>query len=360
MSKKTLKALIAREIDSKLANSLVQQNLTLSKLKSKTIDELIQLGINKDVAKNISKEQRPPIPEETVIKLLYKSKWTCCICRDRSKGVIIHHIKEWNISKDHSEENLVVLCPNHHDLAHTKKDLTLNLSESKLKEIKKEWLKEVRFQDTQTIRGLTIAEHTSGWDYFNHNRIFEIYLKKGISNENFRSTITALNKGWINNLGTYNLVDNNERHIYHFGEGYLMYFYMAELFDEVLKNTPLVDLTDKFNRSHINSLVEIGTYIGIQAGLYFKNLTKINEGRGQRRLCYYQKSKIRIQFEFDAYEATSISAWACHLAGHKSATVIGLVKSITYENDNMTITISCLAMGCNFKNHDYRREIYYS
>ncbi|WP_159295924.1 HNH endonuclease signature motif containing protein [Tenacibaculum maritimum] len=197
-----MNAFIARGIDSQLANSLVQQKLTLSKLKLKKTSELIDLGIDSKIADIISKEQRPPIPEETVIKLLYQSKWTCCICRDVSKGVIIHHIKEWNISKDHSEENLVVLCPNHHDLAHTKKDLTLNLTESKLKEIKKEWLKEVSLQDTNTIRGLTIAEHTSGWDYFNHNRIFEIFLKKGISNRNFKTTLTGQRKGWINELGT--------------------------------------------------------------------------------------------------------------------------------------------------------------
>ncbi|WP_159295926.1 hypothetical protein [Tenacibaculum maritimum] len=135
---------------------------------------------------------------------------------------------------------------------------------------------------------------------------------------------------------------------------------MAELFDAVLKSTPLVDLTDKFNKSDINSLINRGTYIGIQAGVYFRKLTEVSEGRGQRRLCYYKKNKIKLQFEFDAYEATSISAWAYHLAGHKSATIIGLVKSITNEKDNIIIAISCLAMGCNFKNHNSKQEKYYS
>lgn len=359
MSKKTLNAFIARGVESKLASSLAESGLTLTKLKYLKLEELVKLGLTNEVSKSIFKEQRPPIPSKTVVKLLYQSKWTCCVCRDKNKGIIIHHIKEWNISKDHSEENLVVLCLEHHDLAHTKKELSLNLTENKLKELKKLWLEKVSLQDTQIIRGLTVLENPEGWDYFNHNRIFEIYLRKNLSNIHFKTTMVAKKKSWINDLGTLCLTDDDKIHLYHSGDGYLMYFYMAELFDEVLKTLSLVDLTNKFNKSDLGALIQEGSYIGLQAGFYFKNLSEKSEGREQRRLCYYKKAKMKIQFEFDAYEATSISAWGSHLVGHKTSTVIGRIKSIINKKENITITISCLAMGNYFKAHNYKEEKQY-
>lgn len=356
---KTFNALISRGIDSKLAKSLADKKLTLTKLKVMTIAELTDLGFTNDAANIILSEPRPPIPADTVIKLLYESKWTCCVCRDKSRGVIIHHIDEWNETKDHSGENLIVLCSEHHDLAHTKKDLTLNLSKTRLKEIKQRWLEEVKLTDTKTIIGLA-SVNQSRWDFFNHNRIFEIYLKQGISNKKFKTTFTVQTLGFINELGTYSLADNNKSQLYNFGDGYMLYFYMQELFNEVLKTLPLIDLTDKFFKSVINSLIKPGVAVAIQAAFYFKDQTKLTGGRGQRRLCYYHRDKVRIEFEFDAYESTSNSAWAVHLRGHKVALVIGFVTSVIEENDELTIIVSCLAMGCHLGEHEYRKEKYFS
>jgi hypothetical protein len=355
----TFNALLSRGLDSILARQLADKKLTLAKLKAMSETELTDLGLSKEASEIILSEPRPPIPTETVIKLLYESKWTCCVCRDKSKGVIIHHINEWSEAKDHSEENLVVLCSEHHDLAHAKKDLTLNLTKSRLKNIKQKWLDEVKLTDTNTIIGLA-SVNQSRWDYFNHNRIFELYLKQGISNRAFRTTTTVRSLGLINDLGTYSFADDDESQLYNFGDGYMLYFYMQELFNEVLKTLPLIDLTDKFVKPIINSLIKPGVAVAIQAAFYFKDQTKLTGGRGQRRICYYHKDKVKIEFEFDAYESTSNSAWAVHLRGHKVATVIGFVTSVIEVNDVLTTTISCLAMGCHIGEHSFRKEKYYS
>ena len=352
---KTYNALLARGIDSILAKKISDDNITMSELKMKTLDELKSLNFSEDEANLILSESRPPIPTETVIKLLYESKWTCCVCRDKSKGIIIHHIEEWNESKNHAEDNLVVLCSEHHDLAHTKKDLTLNLTKPRLKAIKEKWLEDVKLIDTKTILGLAIGGN-SRWDYFNHNRIFEIYLDKGISNKNFKTTYTVKTLNLINDLGTFSIEDSDKTQLYSFGDGYMLYYYMKELFDEVLQNIPLIDLTDKFSRVEIKSLIRPGVVIALQAAFYFRDLVKLRRGKGQARLCYYQKSHIKIQFEFDAYESTSNSAWGTHLAGHKVITVVGYVTSIVNEDKNLVITISCLALGCFLEEHDYRKN----
>ena len=321
--------------------------------------ELQSLELNSDTVKNILNEQRPPIPIQTVIKLLYESKRTCCVCRDNSRGIIIHHLVEWSKSKDHSESNLIVLCMEHHDLAHTHKDLSLNLTRKQLIGIKAKWIKEVELLDARTILGLSIKDY-SRWDYFNHNRIFEMFLDKNISNKNFKATNTVFALGLINKLGTFGIANDKMKcQFYAFKDGYMLYYYMKEVFNEVLRTISLIDITDKFTKQDILSLVKPGTYIAIQAGFYFKTNKNESYGKKQMRQCYYQKNHIRMEFEFDAYETTCTSAWGSHLRGHRTVTPIGFVKSILEEEDYLIIRISCLAIGSYFENSNYQSKKYY-
>lgn len=354
MSNRTLNAFLGRGIDLHLANTLVQKKLTLSKLKQKQKADLIALGIDDDIADNILNEQRPPIPSKTVIKLLYESKRTCCICRDNSRSVIIHHIKEWHKSKDHSENNLVVLCLEHHNDAHTKKGLSLNLTEGQIKNSKTRWIDQVKTTDAYAILGLSTKDY-SRWDYFNHNRIFELFLDKRLSNTEFRTTFTVQTKGLINDLGTFSIEDDDKSQFYSFGDGYMLYYYMKELFDSVLKTIPLIDITDKYNKEDIFALIKPGTFIAFQGGFYFKDLSNEHRGKNQTRHCYYKRDKIKLQFEFDAYETTSNSAWGSHLRGKKVVTPICFVKSITQESELLVISVSCLAIGSYFDDSDYRK-----
>jgi len=349
----TYKALLKRGMDSKTIENLISQKYTLTKLKFLSLEELIALGITEKIANEVLKESRPPIPDETVMKLLYDSKYCCCICRDPLKGIIIHHIEEWHISKSHDEENLIVLCTHHHDLAHTKKDLTLNLTSNKLREFKYKWINEVKFMDTNTILGLLSNEFNS-WDYFNHNRIFQMYIKSQLSNENFRTTTYLQQVELINPLGTFEILETNSNPFYRFKHGPLLYNYMEELFNSLIRTHALIDLTDKFNRETILSLLNIGTLIALQAGFYFKDITDKRNGLGQIRYAHYKKRHIKIEFEFDAYETTSSSSWGSHLHGHKVATIIGYIKSIIQKNQELVITISCLAMGTYLNPHPNR------
>lgn len=65
---------------------------------------------------------------------------TCCICRDKNQGVIVHHIEEYSVSRSHAEDNLVVLCLNHHGEAHTKREFQQNLTPERLRDFKQRWL----------------------------------------------------------------------------------------------------------------------------------------------------------------------------------------------------------------------------
>ena len=82
---------------------------------------------------------------------MFESRSTCCICREVNEPVIIHHIVPWEESKNNSEENLVVLCLNHHDLAHSKKQLSTNLTSDRIVAAKRQWLDEVKKSDNKII-----------------------------------------------------------------------------------------------------------------------------------------------------------------------------------------------------------------
>jgi hypothetical protein len=82
-------------------------------------------------------KSRPPIPEKVQSELLYINDMTCCICHRRSKPVVIHHI-DGNRSNN-SIDNLAVLCNDHHDLVHSKRSLTKNLTPHVLKKYKEHW-----------------------------------------------------------------------------------------------------------------------------------------------------------------------------------------------------------------------------
>ena len=149
MGKRTFDALLRRSFDSETANCLASAGYTLNSLKSFGESELRTLNIPEELLQSLLQESRPPIPPATLNKVLYESRMTCCVCRDRSQGIIVHHICEFSNSRSHAEENLVVLCLNHHGEAHTKRELQLNLTPERLREFKVRWLEDVKQYDSR-------------------------------------------------------------------------------------------------------------------------------------------------------------------------------------------------------------------
>lgn len=83
---------------------------------------------------------RQPIPLEIVQKLLENNNFTCCCCSGaKSDSYIIHHIVKYEESQDNSYENLAVLCPNDHDLAHRGTGLTNSLTGDQIRKEKEKW-----------------------------------------------------------------------------------------------------------------------------------------------------------------------------------------------------------------------------
>lgn len=127
-------------IDSGLAKKLVDKGFGVTKLRNTKIDEIAEItGIEN--ARKIKKAiTRQPIPRETLLRLVDESDWSCCLCFnvDQRRHVIIHHIVPYEKTQDHSYENLVVLCLEHHAHVHSKSDLTGDLLPAPLVRQKKQ------------------------------------------------------------------------------------------------------------------------------------------------------------------------------------------------------------------------------
>lgn len=349
MSSRTEKALLARGIDSHTIDKIVGEGLTLAKLKMLSPLDLSRLGLTKEQKAQIASEARPPIPEETVVKLLHDSRRTCCVCRDSSKPIIIHHLKEWAKSHDHSEPNLAVLCLDHHDDAHTKKGLSLSLTAKQIRAHKDKWLEQVASSDAYAILGLTEIEGAR-WDYINHTRLFELALSRSVRFREIpffsdlrefgmltKGGLISSPAGWSVGKPTFRLYD-----VY---EGLYLYQYVKGVLEQVLPSLQLIDLTNRWSKTEIQALVRPGSWISLQSAFYFKKLVDVHGGLNQTRRGRRKRNGIELSFQFDAWDSTSSSSQNVHLRDYQTALAVVHVRSIQSNETGPTISGSCLAIG---------------
>lgn len=349
MSSRTEKALLARGLDSATVNEMLVQRLTLSKLKTFSREKLSRLGLGDAQMDMIASEPRPPISGKTVVKLLHDSRRTCCVCRDSSKSIIIHHIIEWSKTRDHSEGNLAVLCLEHHNAAHTKQGLSLSLTPAQIKAHKRRWLEEVSSLDAKAILGLATIQGAR-WDYINHTRLFELALECSIRLNALRFFDELCNLGMLNQSGLISSpkswsVGAPKFWLYDVYEGLYLYQYVKGVLEKILPSLKLIDMTNRWTRGEIDSLVRPGVWISLQSAFYFKKLTDTSRGRSQTRRGRRKRAGIELYFEFDAWESTSSTSKNVHLRGYQTALAVVHVRSVRVTASGVRISGSCLAIG---------------
>lgn len=287
MTTKTRQALLARGLNSRSIDNVLAAGHTLSNLKLQSRETLQDLGLDTREIKAVYDGARPPIPFSAATKVLYDSKLMCCVCRNQSKPYVIHHLESWAKSKDHSENNLVVLCLDHHDLAHTTHQLSLSLTPNRLRALKAKWLDSARYSDAKAVLGLAEIDDAR-WDYINIRRLFELATRLGIALTSHHGFQQLVDYGMVDPSG--HLVPHErwplirpKHSLYDLGAGNVLYLYTSSVLDSVIRSLPLVDLTNRWTKSEITTLVEPSTWIALQTSFFFKNLSKEIEGRNQDR-----------------------------------------------------------------------------
>lgn len=337
----TVRALLQRGLSSELARTLHWKGLTLDKLSQMSKNALVQLGIPDSSADSL-RGRRPPIKDDVLYELLYRNKSICCICQDKSRGIVVHHIISWAESHSHEIENLAVLCPVCHDKAHTKKELTREFSPKYLKYQKKKWEKEVRNARTTSLfitNPLSFLGPT--WDYFHRQRLLDCAIHLNLDIEKLPG-FACLSQ------------DLPEYRTWRYRwEGRVRagfeseYNFFNSLIRKMFDLRDWVDLDSIWSRREIQTMAKSNSLVSLTACHRFKKI-KAGNGPGQLSTGYYNRKGLRLEFTFDPWECTSNSAYTAHLAGSWVCTSIGLVRNVGIIDDRLTISTTCLAIGTGF------------
>ena len=360
MGKRTEMALLARGFDSEQSSNLANTGFTLSRLKSMSSEEMSNLGINQRLISQIHSESRPPIPTKILYNVLHKNRRTCCICRNPYKPIIVHHIKEWHISRSHDENNLAVLCLEDHDLVHSRKQLSQNLDEKELRHHKIQWEKDVSTKDNQAILLLKHQENTARWDWINTRRVFELFQSLRIPIPHIDSIDYLYKKNIIDNFGIlndesqWNINIRREKYYFiDFGQGNYIADYLSAILEKVISKLPFIDITSLIEkRTQLISLINNGSYIVAQLPFYYKQLSE-NHNLYMKK-AYYRGYSVRIEFVFDSWYCLSSSAKFDAMSGRKVQTIFGFVREISKIEGELIIRLSCLGAGTAFKQHPAR------
>lgn len=332
---------MARGIDSGRATELREQGWKLGDLQTSTDSTLAGLGLSSAVVANLRAGDRPAIPADALVKVLYANRWTCCVCRTVAP-VVVHHIAPWSASHDHSPANLAVLCTHHHGEAHTKHGLAMTLTAGRLRETKLHWESDVARLDAVAIRKSTQLQGES-WLYFNHLRLLESAKQNGVVLQEIWGFDRAVASDVVDDAGMVVKAAEAGGFMYADSDRMALYGYMKGVLHALLDVATVRNISDDLDRGTLNFLVVPGDLLYVQGLHGFEDLKDAPGDVQPVRGCR-SANKVEVRFDFDRREATSTSAWTGWLRGRQDVGSLVQVKRLTRLGDKLRITATVIAM----------------
>ncbi|MGL1889007.1 MAG: HNH endonuclease, partial [Reichenbachiella sp.] len=304
---------------------------------------------------NLMAKQRIKIPSATEKKILYDSARTCNVCKIIRKGIQIHHIDQ--DPSNNKSENLMVLCQDCHDEAHTKHFMSKNLTAEKLTYFKKEWEKEIAERSAAAMLPNNNLDQAI-WTFINHQKIGRILNSHGVKfNQTLKSQLESTDV--IDSFGIPILkkVQEKKTHqtIYDYFEWdeslRLHTMYMDAIDDLIMKVKPL-ELGAIWSKTEIKAMVKPGSYLFSLRGYYFKT-GEITENE-EDRIVYARSKNVELRWYANTRHMYGSSALYDSFSGHRFAAALLLVKSLSTEGNLLVIHCTPLAMGAGFIDETYK------
>jgi hypothetical protein len=333
---------MSRGLDSGFAEKLRNQGHTLASLKATPATALQELGLTPVQVQTIYAGPRAGIPSESLARTLWASRWTCCVCREPKKAVIVHHIRPWAQSHNHGEANLVALCLEHHAQAHRRGDLERNLDTQMLVDHKARWEAEVARLDVRAVFEAT-ALPGHHWLWFNHRRLLDLAQQLGIRLTDTPWFPLTFEKGFVDDRGFPKR--NDEPYVASGGDGNYLLTYLRWILHEVLATTALFNVSDDLDRGFLARVVHPGDLILVQGRHVFKNLSKIAKGPGQAVSVRRRANGVEVSFTIDRWEAVATSAWGAWLTGTQCVASIVRVVDVEPTSRGLQVRATGLAIG---------------
>ncbi|WP_083296202.1 HNH endonuclease signature motif containing protein [Duganella sp. HH101] len=178
MNQRTLATLLRYGVSNLLAEKANEVGLTISKVRTLSQRDMVsKYGLTTGEAKALTAAVRRAAIDSGVVQLLLeRSNFVCCVCKGmKGHAYIIHHIVEYEKTQDNSYDNLAVLCPNDHDLAH-QRGLSLRLTVNQIRNAKTSWEQKVLVANVRRAAQM-IEVNDDAIDYVNVNRIEELCVR---------------------------------------------------------------------------------------------------------------------------------------------------------------------------------------
>lgn len=299
---------------------------------------------------------RVKVPFDLEAGLLYRSAKTCCACRTPRAPVQVHHIDQ-NPSNN-SEDNLVVLCQNCHDDAHTKRALSKNLTPSLLKKFKGEWEEEVAERASYAMTPRANLSQAM-WTFVNHQRLPYVMKDFGVT---FNSEVLRFlrRRKVVDDLGTPifqkkvgdsgGLVTIYDR--FEWDDGQRLHSLYVNAVDNLVMAAHPIELGAIWSKREIRALIGPGSICFCMRGFRFKSGDRKN-GEEDREV-YARAQGIEVRFMANTRHMYGSSALYDSFSGNRFAAVLFFVKDIASENGVLVIRGTPLAMGAGFVSFAYR------
>lgn len=263
--------------------------------------------------------------------------------------MILHHIVEYEASRSHAEDNLVVLCSNDHARAHTKGENTRNLTPDLLRDFKRRWTDQVAALASRRI--LQACRGDGTWALINLRRLYELADESDVDLRSTSEFARCRKLKFVDDSGRIrsDLYDREEGfYVFDVGyEGNFLARHHEQILEAVIGETSFIDLTNKWSSGFISNSVSGSSLVVLQAAFKFKNDRKQPPSR-RHGIATKKAGKIRLEVSYNAWDCTSMSAVSSHVSGHTTATILAKMRSVTKRNGHLHLKATALAIGNSF------------
>lgn len=296
---------------------------------------------------------RKSVPRELENVVLYKSARTCCVCRIPRAPVEIHHIDQ--DPSNNVENNLVAICRNCHDEAHTSHSMSKNLTKSRLIDAKERWEVEVKSLSNAAMHQ---KSHLGGmvWTFVNHQLIPQ--LMKAYSLEYDKKTLKLLKMYGVvdhNGLPIFQKKPSSKEHVtiydrVDWDHAHRLHYMYTQVIDDLIDACSPIELGAVWSKKEIVDLIKPGVICFCIRGFRFRRNQVINQE--EDRYVYAKASDVEIRMYANSRYMFGISSLYVNFAGHKFTTVLMLVKNVAKEDGIVVINATPIAMGTGFSNYE--------
>lgn len=301
-------------VASDLAARAEGAGLTVTSAKATSQKIMIsKYGLTEQEAELLAKAiKRTPIDDDLASLLLERSNYVCNMCKGiKGLSYVLHHIVEYEKSQDNSYNNLIVLCPVDHDLAHRPSGLTLAITPKQLRRAQSNWERQVEVANAQrAAKSLQIQENAV--DYVNVRRIEATCLQLFQKIPDTRMTAYLKRTRIIDSHGSFDQAYVQT----HLSQGRYLFDYInsgetihySELLKEILGSVDFVDIDEEANKGFEALKAIEGRYGYFIGGVHSKRPQMPITTATPPITMHYSRKGLRIEWQLDPMFLMSMSA----------------------------------------------------